>query len=194
MLNRVKNKNRQPSGLTETFLHFRGALERLVRKIVRQDEVEDIIAETYLRTFEHFGDAEIAYPKAFLYKTARNLALTHISRHENRFTQSIEDFPGIDVYLASEELENQIEAQEKFHLFCTAVESMSPKCSRAFVLKRVHGWSIKDIAKEMNISASTVEKHIAKGLLLCANSLEKNGYDLLGVVSKTDGQNLIKKS
>ena len=93
MLNRVKNKNRQPSGLTETFLHFRGALERLVRKIVRQDEVEDIIAETYLRTFEHFGDAEIAYPKAFLYKTARNLALNHISRHENRFTQSIEDFP-----------------------------------------------------------------------------------------------------
>lgn len=150
-----------------------------------KDDVEDLISETYLRTFERFGDDEIEYPKAFLYRTARNLALNHISRHENRFNRSMEDHPDSDVYLASEELESQIEAQEKFRIFCSAVEALPPKCRKAFVLKRIHGWTLEAIGNEMGISTSTVEKHVAKGLLLCANALAESGYDLKGIAPRS---------
>ena len=101
MTNR-KNRDEKPAaGLTDTFLGFRSSLERLLRRFVGPDDVDDIIGETYLRAYEHFRDDDIAYPKAFLYKTARNLALNYIARCENRLTQSIEDFPNPDVYLVA---------------------------------------------------------------------------------------------
>lgn len=160
-----------------------------------QDNVDDIVGDTYLRTLEYFGDQEeIEYPKAFLLKTARNLALNYISKHENRYTQSVEDFSGIDVYLKSEKLESQIEAQEKFQLFCDVVDKLAPKCRRAFVLKRVYGWSLKAIAEEMGISPSTVEKHVAKGLLLCTNELKAKGYDLQGIANTVGKEKLSVKS
>jgi RNA polymerase sigma-70 factor (ECF subfamily) len=39
-------------------------------------------------------------------------------------------------------------------------------------------FSIKDIAVELEISESTIEKHIAKGVLRCADYLNENGYDV----------------
>lgn len=174
-------KVKVPAGWTQTFTEMQSTLKRFLRKYVGQDDVEDLIGETYLRTFERFGNKQIEYPKAFLFKTARNMALNHIARHEYRFAQSMEENADSTVYLASEALESQIEAQEKFQIFCNAVEKLSPKCRQAFVLKRVYGQSTKAIAKEMGISISTAEKHIAKGLMLCAQSLTEKGYDLKGL-------------
>jgi RNA polymerase sigma factor (sigma-70 family) len=171
-------------GLTEVFLKYRPVLERLLRKFVGPDETEDLISETYLRTYESFSKEEIAYPKSFLYKTAKNLVLNHISKHENRFCQSIEDNASPDVYLVSEQVEIQVEAQEKLQIFSSAVDSLSPKCRKAFIYKRVHGWSLKTIAKEMDISVSTVEKHVAKGVLICTRALKDNGYNMKGVASR----------
>ena len=192
MANKKIESKKTDGDLTDIFLSFRPALERLLRKFVGRDDAEDIISETYLRTNERFGNEEIAYPKAFLYKTSRNLALNYLSKHENRLTDSLEGLPLSDVYLLSEELESQIEAQAKFRLFCSAVESLPPKCRKAFLLKRVHGWTCKSIAEEMGISVSTVEKHVAKGLLRCANSLEEHGYDLKGRSTKADKKNIQK--
>lgn len=195
MFNSKQSKEHHSAKLNDVFPKFRSALERLVRKFGVQDNVDDIVGDTYLRTLEYFGDQEeIEYPKAFLLKTARNLALNYISKHENRYTQSVEDFSGIDVYLKSEKLESQIEAQEKFQLFCDVVDKLAPKCRRAFVLKRVYGWSLKAIAEEMGISPSTVEKHVAKGLLLCTNELKAKGYDLQGIANTVGKEKLSVKS
>jgi len=166
--------------LVSVFLGFRPALERLLKKFAARDDVEDLLSEAYLRTLERFGSDDITHPKAFLYKTARNLALNYIARHEHRFNRPMEDYPDPTVYLTSDELESTIEAQEKFRIFCAAVEALPPKCRQAFLLKRVHGWSLDAIGREMGISPSTVEKHVAKGLLRCANALADGGYDLKG--------------
>jgi RNA polymerase sigma factor (sigma-70 family) len=179
----AQNDKKANNGFTEVFLKYRPVLERLLRKFVGPDETEDLISETYLRTYESFGREEIAYPKTFLYKTARNLALNYISKHENRFCQSIEDNHSSDVYSVSDQVEIQIEAQEKLQIFNLAVESLSPKCRKAFIYKRVHGWSLKTIAKEMDISVSTVEKHVAKGVLICSRALKDNGYNMKGAAS-----------
>lgn len=189
-----KSDPKNTLGLTGSFLAYKSTLERLVKRFVKKSDAEDIISETYLRSYERFGNDEVEYPKAFLFKTARNLALNYIAKHENRYLQSMEDFPGGNVYLVSEELESQIEAREKFGIFCRVVDDLPPKCRKAFILKRVHGWSIKSIAEEMDISVSTVEKHVAKGLLLCTNALKERGYDLKGIADKSGSRNIINKS
>ena len=40
-----------------------------------------------------------------------------------------------------------------------AVRQLPEQCRRVFVLKKVYGYSQREIAKELSLSESTVEKH-----------------------------------
>jgi len=51
------------------------------------------------------------------------------------------------------------------------VRSLPLQCRRAFVLKKVYGYSYSEIAQKLQISEKTVEKHISKGLTLCRSHL-----------------------
>jgi len=88
----------------------------------------------------------------------------------------LEDYSEPDVYLEDLAKINEVESKEKFRLFCAAVRDLPPQCRKAFIMKRVFGFSIRDISTKLGISESTTEKHIAKGVLRCADYLNENGY------------------
>ena len=58
-------------------------------------------------------------------------------------------------------------AREQLGLRCDAVAALSPQVRRAYLMRKVYGMSYKQIAERLNISNSTVEKHLAKGVLQC---------------------------
>ena len=147
-------------------------LARVEGRIAKPHDIEDIVQETFLRSYEAAGKTEIRHPPSFMLRTARNLALNHVTRADNRLTDQIEDSAASDVYLASETLESQLESKERFLLFCRAVRKLPVQCRRVFILKKVYGLSQKEIAEFLSISQSTVEKHVAKGLLTCTNLMQ----------------------
>lgn len=55
--------------------------------------------------------------------------------------------------------------------------TLPPQCRRAFELRKVDGLSYKEIAKRMKLSPSTIEKHVATGLLKCMDTLRRKGYN-----------------
>jgi RNA polymerase sigma factor (sigma-70 family) len=167
--------------LLEVFVGLRRKLARAVSRIVPPPEIEDIVQETYVRMSQFERVASIRHPRSFLYRTARNLALDHIKRVESRSTVSLPDdaededgdnaLPqgGLDVY-------DQLAATQEFEIFCAAVEQLPLQCRRVFVLRKVYGYSQKEIARALDISESTVEKHIAYGIRRCSSFLaERTG-------------------
>ena len=44
---------------------------------------------------------------------------------------------------------------------------MSPQVRRVYLMRKVHGMPHKDIAEQLGIARSTVEKHLTKGLEVC---------------------------
>ena len=62
-------------------------------------------------------------------------------------------------------LEDEVTSKERFLFFCRVTNELSPQVKKCFILKKVYGLSQKEIAVKMSLSESTVEKHIAKGLL-----------------------------
>ena len=52
-----------------------------------------------------------------------------------------------------------------------AVNQLPPKCRNVFVLRMIDGLSQRAIGERLGIAVSTVEKHLAKGLRLCKESI-----------------------
>jgi len=162
----------------EVFLSFRKQLARAVSSIVPTKEIEDIVQETYVRVCQIENPAGIRHPRAFLLTTARNLAFDHIKRSESRYSQSIErdgelDLGEVDDHHVDETYQH-VAAGEEFSNFCEAVRILPVQCRKVFVLKKVYGYSQREIAIELEISESTVEKHIAHGMKRCINFMNKH--------------------
>jgi RNA polymerase sigma factor (sigma-70 family) len=160
----------ETDNINQVYLSIRSGLARAVLGIVPPKEIEDIVQETYVRVCQTKKKDAITAPRSFLYKTARNLALDHVKRAETRLAISMDDTVDSE-FGAAEELADvtfdEVASNEEFARFCEAVRHLPVQCRRAFVLKKVYGYSQREIAREMSITENTVEKHIALGVKRC---------------------------
>jgi len=172
------NKNERDRKLIDVFLDYRSNLKFMLRKFVPSADIEDIVQETFIRAHEAEALKHIEYPKAYMHTTARNLALKMIAKKDNSSTMKLEDMLNPEVYSIALQHSDSLESKEKFRLFCMAVQTLPRQCRKAFILKRVFGCSTKEISAMLEISISTTEKHIAKGVLMCADFLHERGYEV----------------
>ncbi len=146
--------------------------------MVPPKDVEDIVQETYVRACQMSDIDKIMEPQAFLFKVARNLALDYIKCANTRLAVSREDIdePGASAMLplVDETLE-KVASNEEFAEFCEAVRRLPSQRRRAFVLKKVYGYTQREIAAEMQISVKTVERHISLGMENCLEYFDRGG-------------------
>lgn len=164
-----QNTGDRSGRLTAAFLECQSLLARTVARIVKPHDIEDIVQETFIRCFEAEKKHVIRHPRSFMLKTARNLAINHVTRADQKLTDRLADFPSSDVYPTTASAEASADVRERFLLFCRAVRALPLQCRRAFLLKKVYGFTQREIASFMGLSESTVEKHIIKGLMLCSD-------------------------
>lgn len=174
----------ESENFTEVFLAIRSRLASVAARIVPPKEIEDIVQETYVRLCQVKKREEITELRSFMMRTTRNLALDHVKRPEFRRNQSIEDLADIEMCFTDglhDETYGQAASDEEFVLFCEAVRSLPLQCRRVFVLKKVYGYSQKEISKELGISESTVEKHVGLGTTRCTTFLVEREVQLSGM-------------
>jgi len=162
--------------LSEIFVNYSANIKRFISRIVSPDDIDDIVQETFVRSYEADLKEEIKYARSYMLKTAKNLALNHAAKWDNKYNDSIEDFAESTVHISglqTRSFESEFESKERFLLFCKATEQLSNAVRKSFILKKVYGLSQKEIANYLEISESTVEKHVAKGLLSCAQYMDR---------------------
>lgn len=164
-------------GLFNVFIRLRGKLARTLLSMVPPREIEDIVQETYVRACQITNKGRVTEPQAFLFKIARNLALDYIKKANTRLSVSVgnidtsSDFDApclVDTTLA------EVVSREEFSEFCEAIRELPPQRRRAFVLKKVYGYTQREIATEMQISEKTVERHISLGMNNCMEYFDKH--------------------
>lgn len=159
----------ESNNLRDTYISLRSRIARLVAGIVPPKEVEDIVQETYVRACQIESTDTIREPRSFLFRTAQNLALDHLKRAETRLTTATDEIDefGPGSTAADDQTFAQAVSNEEFALFCDAVRHLPKQCRRAFVLKKVYGYTLREISIEMGIGLSTVESHIVAGTKKC---------------------------
>lgn len=171
----------------DTLLCHLPLLRRFVsRFFANHQDVEDIAQEAYLRAFQSGRDNPPRSPRAFLLRVARNLALNELSRKSRWMTENIEA-AGLE-QRSGNTLEDDLQSQQRLSLFCEAASNLPMQCRKVFLMRKVYGYTQREIARELGISEKTVEKHVATGLLRCSRYLESRERDTgTGAAVRTAG-------
>lgn len=156
-------------------LHEAGLRAWLRRRRLDPTDVEDVIQEAYaiLASRERLDD--LAHPKAYLFRIAQSLVLRDARRARIVPFEPIEDMDNFDEACDPFSPERIAIGREEMRRLVAAIQAMPSRVGAAFVMRRVHGYSQREIAQRMDISESTVEKHIAKGLALVIERFAHGG-------------------
>jgi RNA polymerase sigma factor (sigma-70 family) len=183
-------KNNKNKGWLKNFLAIRPLLFRVVGRIVRPEEIEDIVQETFILSYAASRKKKIDSPRAFMMQTAKNIALNITKRADHKQHFSFDDLLDDDFAMHSENVEERYQAEEMFVYFCRAIAELPVECRRVFILKKVYGLSQAEIAERFDISVSMVEKHVAKGMAMTGKYMVTQGYwDESELVSSEEGCN-----
>ena len=169
--------NPKVTAICKSFLEHKSLLKRYISQFIKHPhDIEDIVHDAFLNSYAAELNTKIHRPRAFLYQTARNLALKHLNKSSTRLTDNLADLDLSEVLIDRLSPEDSIESHEEFALFCKAAQKLPLQCRRAFILRKVYGLSHKEIASHLDISVSTVEKHLATGVSRCLDFMRSRGF------------------
>jgi RNA polymerase sigma factor (sigma-70 family) len=162
------HNRRTMSPVSTAFLENYDFLKRfLARFFSDRHDIEDVAQETYLRAYVAEQQKDIEQPKAYLFRIAKNVALTKLTKKSEKITDYIEESSASMVIECGASADSEVEAEESLGVYCEAVAALPEKCRQVFLLRKVHGLSHKEIAQRMSLSVSSVEKYLLRGILEC---------------------------
>ena len=165
----------QENQILKAYISCRDGLIRSILKMcIRQEDVDDILQETFLRVLNANAKTRITSPKDYLFMVSRNLIIERLSHRSREIAMEINDaLVGVDDISA----DRSLHYRRKFEIFNDALCSLPEKKRRAILLRKFYGLSHHEIAKKMNVSVSSVEKYIASGVNQCKRILISQGYE-----------------
>jgi RNA polymerase sigma factor (sigma-70 family) len=140
-----------------------------------RDTAAELTQEAYLRLLSFSRQETIRHPRAFLYQTAKNLALDHLRKDKVQALHVTDFDEAAQVPADQPSAERVLLDRERVDQFLSAMETMPSRSREVFVLHRVEELSYRQIAHRLNISESAVEKNIMRALTHCRRALEDCG-------------------
>ena len=177
------------SAIHDAYARHQVALKRFISRFLpNSHDIEDVSQETFLRAFTVERSRVIEQPKSFLFRIAKHVALTQLTRKSRQITDYLEDFDDSEVLLVEDTVEDEVIARETLGIHCEAVAGLPTQCRRVYLMRKVYGMSHKEIAAQLGIAVSTVEKHLIKGVEQCDRYVQQRMSN-----SNSTGKNLTRR-
>ncbi|MDZ5605149.1 RNA polymerase sigma factor [Pseudomonas sp. RP23018S] len=161
------------------FVHQRLPLLRTLQRMVgNPSTAEDLLQETYLRVTRALGERPVTHLEPFVFQTARNLALDHLRARRAQARTLVDDVPEQVLHNVAAPLgssEDAAHAEQLLRHLSSQLGQLSPRQQRIFVLSRVHGASYVEIAEQLKVSASTVQKELKLIMAICMGVADRLG-------------------
>lgn len=165
-------KNIRNSSLVDTFFIWEAPLRRFIGRFLHKPEdIDDMAQETFLRAYTVTRHEQIHSPKSYLFRVAKNVALKELTKKSRQITDFLEEAQQSEVE-DGESLEERVVAEQKISLYFDAIAELPPQCRRVFLMRKYQGLSHREIARELGITTSAVEKHIALGAERCKKFID----------------------
>jgi len=152
----------------------------LTKKFGDRELAHDIAQDACLNVWRYAQDHSVVDVKAFLFKTAANLAANEFRRRARRRASGFDDGP-MEVWtevVASDapSAERTLEARQVAQQYLAVIRDLPEKHRRAFAMSRFEGQSYAEIANHLGVSVSSVEKYMMT-VLKALRSHDNQGHD-----------------
>ena len=148
---------------------------------VDNETAEDIVQEVFIYVWENKGTITIHTSiKAYLFKATYTRCLNYLNRQKmmtinrRQIEQEVKDYEARFFDPDKNEIIRKLYMNDLRDEINKAIESLPQKCREVFTLSYIMDMKNKEIGKFLEISVSTVEKHINYALKVLRQLLQKN--------------------
>jgi RNA polymerase sigma-70 factor (ECF subfamily) len=150
--------------------HNESLVRFLAARLHSVQEAKEVAQEAYVRLLSLDDSGAVSFLRAFLFKTAANLAVDRIrSRSRQRQAMSAGLYDELREAMTPDHEAAQAEEAE---IVRRLIGELPPKCRRAFLLHRIHGEEFSQIAKQMELSERMVRHYVLRAVLHCRAGLD----------------------
>jgi len=168
------------SQMVDAYMEKRADLRRFLLSHFKDAyHADDVLQEVYLKIQRTEFKGPVDNKVAFLFRVANNLALDHrkqfvrSQRRDHKWHEVSGHFFGGESIYDAPDADAGIDAQAKIARVIQLIRQLPPQCSKVFIAHKFEGLSHAEVAERLNISRSTVEKHMGKALRYLALHLEE---------------------
>jgi RNA polymerase sigma factor (sigma-70 family) len=150
--------------------HNRALHAFLISRLGNEQEAREVAQEAYVRLLQLQRPAAVDFLRAYLFKTAINIA---VDRARQRNTRARLDHRDAEPELVDGlSPERRLMAAEQLALIEKVLHELPPKYRRAFVRHRFDEWSTEQIAADLGVNKRMVRNYLSRTAVYCQLRLE----------------------
>jgi len=149
----------------------------LSRRTASAEQAADLVQEMFLRLIERDSAAEeIRHPRGYLYRSAKNIAAE--SWRSSSPKTEVVDVAGLQAEEepSSPSPETLLHQQQTNALLLAAIENLPPRCREVFMLHKFEGLTYNQIAAQLGITTSAVEKQMMRAMQACRSAIDEASH------------------
>jgi RNA polymerase sigma factor (sigma-70 family) len=158
--------------IDEVLPHERRYLAAARRFTRGSEEAADLVQEALVRLVALDGWAAIADPRAYVLRSIHNIALERIRRAKVVDFQQLTEMDTLDLSDDAPDAFRVVAGRDQMARLGKAIELLPERCRTVFVRRRFRDQPPGEIARDLGISLSTLEKRLARALYLLTRALE----------------------
>ena len=157
----------------QLYLQHSPELRQFLIRRVGEQEAADLLQETWLHFLQLADINAVRMPRAFLYKTAANIAVDY-GRKAKRSSTFTEVGMADDAILSHAPAQEAIaDGQWQFDRFADSLQELPEICRQAFMLNKMDELTHAEIAERLGISQKSVQRIIMKNFNHCIKRLAR---------------------
>jgi RNA polymerase sigma-70 factor (ECF subfamily) len=134
-------------------------------------DVDDIVQEAYCRLAALDSVAHIGNGRAYLFRTARNIAIEKIRRARIVRIDCVTEIDALNVVDDEPSPERIVAGRRELGRVQRLIEGLPERCRQIFTLRRIHGLSQREVATRLGVTENVVETQSIRGLRLILRAL-----------------------
>ena len=156
-----------PSRVASLFEAHNKALVRFLTCRLRSaQEAREVAQDAYVRLLQLDASDGIGYLRAYLFRTAANLATDRLRSTARRERVGHLEF-GERAEAFEPSPEGSVSAQQELATILTILDELPARCRYAFVMHRFYGHSTAEVAEAMGLSVRMVQMYVERALAFC---------------------------
>lgn len=175
----VEDDQQSADGLTAVLTANRHQLIRFfTSRTGSPAEAEDVVQEIWLHV-ARANTGPVANPLAFLHRVGMNIVLDRVrerqrrARREQGWSDVAIEQRGGEAIDESPSPEDFVDGRQQAKCLAAAIEALPPGAGRVFRRHKLDGLSHSEVAAELGITRSAVEKHIAVALRHLRDAMQR---------------------